>query len=222
VLDLVTANSFAFSVSVLLGHGDGTFQLAQIPIPSTTITADDLAIGDLDGDAVPDLIVMSSSSGQAEVLPGNGDGTFSTPLPCFAIGTFPTDVALANLDGDPALDLIVVNNSAGSVSIFLGNGDGTFQPRQDFPVRPRPDSVAVSDVDGDTTLDLLVTYVSTNDVIVLRGNGDGTFQAPVAFAIGVGIESFTTAIAVVDVNGDGRPDIATANSGDGVSILLRQ
>jgi hypothetical protein len=108
------------------------------------------------------------------------------------------------------------------VSIFLGNGDGTFQPRQDFPVRPRPDSVAVSDVDGDTTLDLLVTYVSTNDVIVLRGNGDGTFQAPVAFAIGVGIESFTTAIAVVDVNGDGRPDIATANSGDGVSILLRQ
>ena len=52
---------------------------------------------------------------------------------------------------------------------------------------------------------------------VLLGNGDGTFQPQARLAVGRNPSS----VAIGDVNGDGRPDLVTANfnSGD-VSVLL--
>ena len=55
-----------------------------------------------------------------------------------------------------------------------------------------------------------------NTVSVLMGKGDGTFQPFVAFATG----SFPNSLATGDFNGDGKVDLATANSDNTVSILL--
>ena len=52
---------------------------------------------------------------------------------------------------------------------------------------------------------------------VLLGNGDGTFRPQARFAAG----SSPNSVAIGDVNGDGRPDLVTANNGsDDVSVLL--
>ena len=52
---------------------------------------------------------------------------------------------------------------------------------------------------------------------VLLGNGDGTFQTQVTYAVGSG----PIALVAGDFNGDGRTDLATANSGSNdVSVLL--
>jgi uncharacterized protein YfaP (DUF2135 family) len=50
----------------------------------------------------------------------------------------------------------------------------------------------------------------------MLGNGDGSFQPPLAFGAG----GNPTSVAVGDFNGDGKPDLAVANSFAGVSILL--
>jgi hypothetical protein len=82
-----------------------------------------------------------------------------------------------------------------------------------------PVSVAVADLNGDGKPDLVVAdeCASTNpdcslggigSVGVLLGNGDGTFQAPVSYSSG-GYSA--SAVAVADVNGDGKPDIVVAN-----------
>src|SRR5881397_2620325 len=97
----------------------------------------------------------------------------------------------------------------------------SFIARGDLEVGTNPRSVAVGDFNGDGRLDLAVTNASSYDVpgtvSVLLGNGDGTFQSALSFAVG----SNPLSVAVGDVNGDGRLDLAVANyySND-VSVLL--
>src|SRR5438445_3188752 len=87
----------------------------------------------------------------------------------------------------------------------------SFIARADLEVGTNPRSVAVGDFNGDGRLDLAVTNASSYDVpgtvSVLLGNGDGTFQSALSFAAGTDAAS----VAVGDLNGDGRPDLAVAN-----------
>src|SRR5206468_2009142 len=97
----------------------------------------------------------------------------------------------------------------------------SFIARGDFAVGTNPKSVAVSDFNGDGRLDLAVANAGCYDVpgavSVLLGNGDGTFQPVQSFAAG----NDAASVAVGDVHGDGRPDLAVANaSRNTVSVLL--
>ena len=218
--DLITANRGSDDVSVLLGAGDGTFR------PQARFAAGGspyaVAIGDVNGDGRPDLVTANNGSGDVSVLLGNGDGTFRPPTD-FAAGGLPAFVVIGDVNGDSRPDLVVANggnsNDPGDVSVLLGNGDGTFRPQARLAAGRNPTSVAIGDVNGDGRPDLVTANYSggTGDVSVLLGAGDGTFQPQALFAAGSGPAS----VAIGDVNGDGRPDLVTANNGSGdVSVLL--
>jgi hypothetical protein len=99
---------------------------------------------------------------------------------------------------------------------MLGNGDGTFQEAVTYGTgTASPRFVVVADVNGDGKPDLVVANRCIDGgclieavVAVLLGNGDGTFQAAVAYNSG-GL--FADAVAVADVNGDGKPDLIVGN-----------
>src|SRR6267143_783252 len=171
-----------------------------------------VAVGDLNGDRTPDLVVANSFAA-VSVLLGNGDGTFgaNTDLP---IGGA-TSVAIADLNADGKLDLAVTGSS--SVSVLLGNGDGTFGAKTDFTTGPGPASVAIGDLNADGKLDLAVANYSSTSVSVLLGNGDGTFGPKTDFATG----PFPVSVAIGDLNADGKLDLAVANlNSSTVSVLL--
>src|SRR5439155_1568662 len=98
----------------------------------------------------------------------------------------------------------------------------SFDPRRDFPVDVFPSSVVVADLNGDGWLDLVCANAGTNaqpghTLSVLLGNGDGAFGPSRNFAVG----PRPISVAVADVNGDGRPDLVSANySGNTLSVLL--
>ncbi len=92
-----------------------------------------VAVADLDGDTVPDLVTANLLSDNVSVLLGNGDGTFLTAA-AFAAGDGPLSVAVADLDGDTVPDLVTANQNSDDVSVLLGNGDGTFQAAASFAV----------------------------------------------------------------------------------------
>jgi hypothetical protein len=223
-LDIVTGNYRngtlqGGSVSVLLGNGDGTFQP-----PITTVlptgghpTLGGFAAGDIDGDGNLDLVV---ANGPNRVLFGNGDGTFRIGNPLDASGG-DAGLAVADLNGDGNLDVVVAShgNPDQTMSIYLGNGDGTFQPPINYVVNRMVEGIAVADFNQDGNADLVTTNFTHGDVSVFLGNGDGTFQAPSSYSVGAGDWPPWT-VTTGDFNGDGFPDILTANNQENVSLLL--
>jgi hypothetical protein len=218
-------------VSVLLGNGDGTFQPAVMYATGAPFAAS-VAVGDVNGDGVPDLVVADVWQtfhqfggffpGGVSVLLGNGDGTFQPPVVYGSDGVSAYSVALADLRNNGKLDIIVTHTYddettvVGSVSVLLGNGDGTFQPAADYDSGGAvAASLAIGDVNGDGIRDLVVqNYCQDNcgnrhgGAGVLLGNGDGTFQPAVVYDSG---GNFADSVALADLRGNGILDVVVAN-----------
>ncbi|MCH7792817.1 MAG: VCBS repeat-containing protein [Planctomycetes bacterium] len=205
------------SVLVLLGLGDGMF--ADAVHYAAGDGPNSVAIGDLDGDQVPDLAVANGLSDSVSVLLGLGDGTFAAAAH-YAAGDGPLSVSIGDLDGDQIPDLAVASLISNNVSVLLGLGDGTFAAAKHYTAGDEPRSVAIGDLDGDQVLDLAVTnhwYGSFEDstVSVLLGLGDGTFAAAVNYPVG----AWPTSVAIGDLDGDQDSDLVVIASGV-VSVLL--
>ncbi len=210
------------SVGVLLGNGDGTFQPA-VTYNSGGLYAYSVAVGDVNGDGKPDLVVVnetssSTSDATVAVLLGNGDGTFQPAVTYDAGGLYALSVAVADVNGDGKPDLLVANNCSktcvtGTVGVLLGTGGGTFQPVVSYDFGGiGATSVAAADVNHDGIPDVLVANQGVingeGSVAVLLGNGDGTLQTATAYPSGA---YGSNSVAVGDINGDGNPDLVVAN-----------
>ena len=140
-------------------------------------------------------------------------------------------MAVGDFNGDGRLDLTVANQSDNTVSVLLdttatGAAVPSFSPQVTFAVGVDPNSVAVGDFNGDGKPDLVVANAGNLDTgntvsVLLNTMSAGAtvpaFAPQVTFAAGGGPNS----VAAVDINGDGRPDLAVANYSDNtVSVLL--
>jgi len=94
------------SISVLQGNGDGTFQDALEYISG--YDGRNLAIVDLGGNGIADLVVTSIEDNTVTILPGNGDGTFGTAVR-FGTGRWPEALVVGDLDNDLDMDVLVMN-----------------------------------------------------------------------------------------------------------------
>lgn len=208
----------ANGVSVLLGHGDGTFQ-AEVSYDSGSGPRS-IALADFNRDGNPDLTTANDAGyggfSDVSILLGNGDGSFQPRLSVPA-GDAPWQVKTADLDGDGNPDLVVPDASNGQVNVLLGNGDGSFTQQPAVPVGPGPAAVALGDFDGDGDLDFVAANEFNQDLSVVLGNGDGTFQPETRVDLGISPFSVTAA----DLNEDGLQDLAVpAGFFGGVRVLL--
>ena len=206
-------------VSVFLNRGGGfgtasAYRTGKLPSAA--------AIGDVNGDGMPD--VATANTDDVSVLINRGDGRFSKSVAYAA--REPTDVAIGDLSGDGRADIVTVNAKmyVNSISVYVNRGDGTFQPRVDYRIGPVPVSVALADLNEDGHLDVAAACQS-NTVSVLLNRGDGTFPPRVNYAA----PQEPGSIAIGDMNGDRSPDLVTANtSGDyeaplnSVSVFLNR
>lgn len=227
-------------MGVLLNSGNGTFQTAAA-YDSGGEEPTSIAVGDVNGDGKPDMVVTQCAGpsfgcfpGEVGVLLGNGDGTFQTAVNYSSGDDVPGAVLLTDINGDGHIDILVTNYGSGvhgdmdgSAGVLLGNGNGTFQAAVTYDAGGAAAGLAVADLRGDGKLDAATIITLCGDcstgpispqVAVLPGSGNGTFQSAVDYSAGTGPVS----VVAADLNGDGKPDlvVGTSNSTNSVGVLL--
>ncbi len=185
-----------------------------------------VAIGDIDGDGKPDLVLVNNISNTVSIYRNTAtNGTINASSFAakvdFITGTYPNSVAIGDINGDGKLDLAVVNYFSNTVSIYRNTAtigsitSSSFAAKVDFSTGIGPSSVAIGDIDGDGKLDLAVASggVSVYRNTTTNGTIDvNSFAQPVGFPIvdfsfaGSNAES----VAIRDFDGDGKADLAAA------------
>jgi uncharacterized protein (TIGR03437 family) len=220
--DLAIADPSADTVTVLIGNGTGEF----LPGPSSPYPVGtnpkSVAIGDFNGDGLPDLAIANSNDGTVTVLLNSKSGVFTaaTNSP-FSVGAEPTSVVVGDFNKDGKLDLAFANELGNNVTLLLGNGSGGFTAAtgSPFAVGNGPHSLVAADFNGDGNLDLAVANATDGTVTVLLGNGSGGFTAASGSPFPAGADPIF--VAEGNFNRDGKPDLALVNEGnDTVTVLL--
>jgi uncharacterized repeat protein (TIGR01451 family) len=219
--DVATANADEENdtpgdVSILLGDGAGGFPAAARSY-RTGWGAVALAIGELNGDANPDLVAANPGTSDISVLLGAGKSMFQPTVNYLVYGNV-HDVEICDFNNDGHPDLAaVIYGDAGVVAVLLNKGDGSFGSPTFFTAIQFPDSLAVTDFNEDGNKDLFVHTWGVGAVILL-GNGHGGFAPGGFYGTGAGEGA---AVAVGDFNADGNADVAVAKySTSSVSIGL--
>jgi hypothetical protein len=228
--DLATANISPAGIGILIGTGNGGFAPAPAsPIPDGSNTfPQGLAVGDLNGDARPDIAVANHMSSTVNVLLGSGSsGTVGflpavgSPFPTangVAAGNGPANIAIGDVNGDGKPDLATANESSNNSSVFLGNGLGRFVHMTGSPFSTGSISlgVAVGDLNGDGLADVVAANRGAGNITALLSTGTSLVAGPTV------VVSSPDSVIVADLNGDGRNDLAAAKfvTPGGAHVLL--
>lgn len=239
--DLVVANAASGNslsyVSVYLnqsspGSIDATSlkQKMDIALASGSSGPRSTAIADFDGDGLSDIAVACAGSNSIVLLRNLSSNpnnlAFNSSL-TFPTGAAPFSMLAQDFDGDGKIDLAVANRDTNTVSLYrnlsVNGGHIAFSAATAFTTGNRPHAITAGDYDGDGKIDLAVANLDDHSVSIFRntlsaGTIDATSFAP---KVDLNVGSNPNDIRTADLDGDGRPDLATSNYGSNSVSVLR-
>jgi hypothetical protein len=205
--------------------------------PVTYAVPQPLAVAtvDVNGDGKADLITLAGNGSSIIVQLNNGKGSFVSPHEFFFGLQSATAMVVGESNGKPYIILALQGSTdstqegypTGAVSVLLGNGMGSFTPavvgangtplaQYIFPVPVT--SLATADLYGTGETDLIG---AAGSVYVARPGRFGMFDSTTTYDVPAAdlVGGYSLKLAVADINGDGKSDVAAAGYGF-VSVLL--
>jgi 6-phosphogluconolactonase (cycloisomerase 2 family) len=212
---LTVYSSAPFTVT-FPGGGDITTSSFASKIDSTTGSYPyAIAISDIDGDGKPDVAVTNVNSTNISVFRNTStSGSISLAGKVdYATGSTPAGITIADIDGDGKPDVVGTNEGSNTMSIFLNtstSGNISLAGKADYATGNNPAGIATADIDGDGKPDVVATNYGSNTISVFRNTstiGNVSFEGKIDSTTG----SVPNSIAITDIDGDGKPDMAATN-----------
>ena len=220
-LDIVSVNSKANSITVMMGESDGTFVNQTMYSTGNNSHPSAVTSGDWNNDGRLDLVTANEGTDSIGVFFGFNYTTFqSSVLYSGADSLQPFGIVVSDFNNDGFQDVASAFAGSGKIGIFLGCGNGSFTLPTIYPVgnAGRPYAIAVSDLNNDDRMDIIFSDAGTHQIGILLGYGNGSFATIRKYSAGGLIP---ISVAVKDVNNDNRADIVVANIQSGtVGVLL--
>ena len=204
--------------------GGTNFVLGPTFALTGVITA--IEVMDFDGDGFDDLVALEPAKATLHLLLNT---TASTGVPGFTevdqLPTSPNPTALGKEKKRPGREsptlaslgrlFVTTDGGGGTVSVYIPSGStdpaNLFLPRMDVPCGPTPRAIGVVDLDGDGLEDLVVANGPARTLTLLSQSATGGYS-PAGSLLADGTTS-CDALHVLDLNGDGRPEIITGSAG---------
>ncbi|CAM2707178.1 unnamed protein product [Rotaria socialis] len=247
-LDIAVTLFQSNSISILLGYGNGSFELMKTISTGLNSQPYTLTAYDFNKDGSLDIAVVNSGTQEILILRGYGNGTFlnATRYPTENVSSL-TSIISADINNDNHVDMIVSNYYMDSIDILFGRGNFTFDSIATYSIGSpaAPQSVAVADFDNDSQLDIVVANHGANTVTVFLGYVKGNFTSQISYStvifdinnvgilLGYGNGSFSNVttystgdgsaphfIGAGDFNNDSILDIAVVNNGNNGFVVL--
>jgi len=180
-----------------------------------------VAIGDMNNDRKPDLVVVFGNGRSITVIEGKGNGQFGGALSNTTLEEPSGEMKLGDVNGDGKLDVAITSHDSYGVTLLLGDGKGGLAKASNSPVMMKPGGqhphthgLALADMNRDNKLDLITCNNADNDISLALGDGRGNFT-PAAKSFPVGPSPYPFGLG--DVNNDGWPDVVATATATGPS-----
>ncbi|RYZ22805.1 MAG: T9SS type A sorting domain-containing protein [Chitinophagaceae bacterium] len=209
--------------AITYSSGGGALSATSFAPAQSLLGTGDIVEGDFDGDGRVDLVYTSFSNDLVNVMRNTTSGTSVSFAVSQIFGMInPLSIEAADLDADGKLDLIVTGGSGAWIYVLKNQstpGAMSFATRVVLGTGSEPRQVAVGDLDGDGLPDLAVSNKSSASVSLLRNTST---TAGLAFAPKVDIATVasTEGVAIGDIDGDGKADVAVTGSNTGAQFSV--
>ena len=225
--------------------GPGTASLAgsMTPGPYSASGYEPIAVADVTGDAIGDLVVFKPGQG-VKLYPGETNGTFGAPITSLSTAnsarfdqTGYHFLDVVDVTGDRRGDLVAASAEDDEIVVFKGNANGGFvsDGLSDLSLRldegPGQELIGLGDVNGDRRADLATLVAGT--VNVYEGQASGGFATEKAGSLSPAGTSFAGSmdsnlfdqagdeiVGLLDENGDRKADLVAVRS-DGSARIYR-
>lgn len=190
---------------------------------TTAINAKSITICDLNEDGKADMATANNNTvGSISFFQNTGTpGTLSfAPKVNIQAGALTSDLEHADIDGDGKQDIVAGNNTGNAISVFRNISTLAtiaLEPKIDFTTGYGTQYIEIGDIDADGKPDIITANSGGGGVSILRNTsspGSISFATKVDFSAGVS----PTYIAVGDIDGDGKPEVAVANYEGTISL----